>query len=259
MSDSDRLRDRIARLREDLDPDGTGWRRLRGDDAGELADLVLREIAETVMHRRLLLDTGADAPLVIEAAGGRVLALQVGSRRLTGRGEHARSGIDRFAARLAAALDKALSGRTGVRIRSARPRGRPEADDLRCPPERIARYLGPARLSGREGLSALLSALDDAVHGWVLLDPAGRVISGSDRDDRAGLPDDLATGDPAARNAQLDAAFGDAGAEGWAVLGPAGPGRALLVARSRDIQLLAIVRQAVVDDLARHWRKIMGG
>lgn len=259
MSDSERLRRKIARLRDDLDPDGTGWRRLRPAGKTDLAGLLLREIAETVLHRRLLIDTGSGAPLAIEAAGGRVLELEAGSLRLTGRGSRAAEDIDSFAAALAAALEKALSGRTELRIRTTRPGGKPGADDLRCPPDLIAHHLKLLRHSGPKGLAALVSALGEAVHDWVLLDPAGQVSDSAAPAGGASDLAELAAEDPISRTARLDVVLGGGGAPGWTLLGPAGQGRALLVARAEGEILLALIGQPAVDDLPRHWRAVTGG
>lgn len=256
MSDSDRLENRLARLRDEIEATGTGRRVLSGSDPEALMALLLREVAETVLQRCLVLETAAPSTVArIEVAAGRVLTLETADGVLSGATDFAE--VVDFAVALAAGLRSFLGKETRILIHTETASVAAQPSDLRCPAARIAALLGP-RSDGIDSLKAFVAALSHHVLAWRIGEAGGvSDASGGPAGRVADLEAFLAG---AGLDARLDHALGGAGRSGCILLGADGEqGERLICARSGRAQLVMLARPSVDPALSESWNALLGG
>lgn len=254
MNGNDRLKDKIARLMRPVETTAEGWRVLSAGDADALLALLLREIAETVLPRTLVVEIEPQAQALIAVANGRVLALETAEGAVTGADGHA--GNREFAVALAASLSRFAGGAVSLRLRSAAPGASPSPADLRCPAARVAELLQP-RHCGADGLRALVAALGADVIAWRRFDAGGRPgAGGGAAPDLAGL-----TGFAAAQwdaiGGVLASAAGDPARPACLILGAGGDTRLVCASMGADRVLLRATAAAEAH-LGAIWQDILG-
>lgn len=257
MSDSDRLEHKIARLSDDIDVDGSGQRALSAPDSEALMAMLLREVDETVLHRSLVVETPARATARIEAAAGRILALETAEGVLSGAADFAE--VTDFAVALATTLRGFLGTETRLVIRTETASTIPQPADLRCPAVRIAALLG-SQTTGTEGLTAFAKALSDHALAWRIASPDGPPRQSGDPADRIADIDAYLAKAGDRLDQQLDLVLGGSGRSGCVMLATeGGNGERLICARSGQAHLLLLARASVDTELSGRWNALFGG
>ncbi|MCB1395653.1 MAG: hypothetical protein KDJ98_06675 [Rhodobacteraceae bacterium] len=226
-------------------------RRARAGDGESLLVMLLREIDETVLPRRIVLLSQAGEVAQLAAANRRLTALRTGGRLASPQGADA--GDPAAAARFYAMRLQALLDRPGrMAMRVDRKPIAADPDTVSCSARSLAASiglaLGPSAGSGEA--RDFLRAIEAMTLAWLY-------VGGKAGEERHRGPGDLVAGLQAFRGQARKAATASIRAvRPDCLVLPIPDGRALLRATAGDEQVLAVLPPDAVNPVMTTWQKV---
>lgn len=250
-AEGSRLTHVIERLAEES-PAMARTRRGRAGDGESLLVMLLREIDETVLPRRIVLMSGTQEVAQMAVSNRRLTALRIEGETPVGGAEPSdpASAARHFAQRLQALLDR----RKQLAMRVDRRPLPGNTDGLSCSARNIAACIGLSlRPAGGTGEARdVLRAIEGMTLAWLC-------VGGKSGEDRHRGPEDLVAGLRAFRAVDQKAAMASIRAQRPAcLLLPLPDGRALLRATAGGEQVLALLPGDAVSPAMKAWQKVFG-
>lgn len=254
----DRLASQLTRLGAAIPRANSGLRRLSAPDTRGLLANLLREVDETILPRRMAVETDGRVVAHLNVAARRVLQLDLPGRQV--------SAPDQITAMFTGQLQAALTGTTKtdateLTLRITRLTPDPNAANTGCSARKlaIAASLQIDPVQQQDSAQAFFAAMGDFAIAWLMLDPAGTPIAADGSDIQIARLTEMAQDEIDDFDWRLEQTIPHPGAPGCILLNySADLGFCLLYGRSDAGGFMAVLPAKSVPKIQPLWRQHFG-
>ena len=255
----DRLKSQLVRLGASIPRANSGLRRLSAPDARGLLANLLREVDETILPRRMDVETGGQVVAHLHVAARRLVHLTLPGPQISGVG--GLKAPDQIAMMFANQLLTVLTGATELTLRLSRLAPDPNAANTGCSARRLAGAasleIGPT--NHQDAARDFFAALGRYSIAWLTLDPDGVPIAGDGSEIQIARLSEMAQQDLDDLDWQLERTIPHPGAPGCLLLNYSDDvGFCLLYGRSDVGGFMAVLPAQAVPKIQPLWRQYFG-
>lgn len=254
----DRLASQLARLGAAIPRANSGLRRLSAPDTRGLLANLLREVDETILPRRMAVETGGRVVAHLNVAARRVLQLDLPGRQV--------SAPDQITAMFTGQLLAALTGttKTGateLTLRITRLTPDPNAANMGCPAHKLAlaASLEIDPVQQQDAAREFFAAIGDYSIAWLMFDPAGVPMDGYGSERQIARLSEMSQDNLGDFDWQLERTIQHPGAPGCILLNySADAGFCLFYGRSDAGGFMAVLPSQAAPKIQPLWRQHFG-
>ena len=250
---TDRLESQLIKLGNSMSRANSGVRRLSAQDARGLLASLLREVDETILPRRIDVETDGRMVAHLHVAARRVLLLNLPGGQVTE--------PNQIAAMFTNQLQAALTGATEMTLRITRLAPDPNAATAGCSARRlaIAASLEIDPIKQQDAARAFFESIRLYSIAWLMLDPAGIPIAADGSETQVARLTEMAQQDLGDLDWQLEQTIPHPGAPGCVLLNySADAGFCMLYGRSEPGGFMAVLPAQAVPKIQPLWRQHFG-